>query len=446
MRRWLDQKLVQSRGFTIAELLIVIAVIGILATIVIVGYGAVVNNTRDTALKADLEKIADIIKLEALDNDGIPVGGATSALTGDSTVLNGVNVTPDADSYDITVNNLFYCAGSLADNDEFALVAQSVTGKVFAYVSNEGMTELDPIPSPWDYAGICTSVGFEAPYTWSYGYNPSPEYGWFAWAQAEGAIAGGCPENYIVVPGNAAFGTDDFCAMKYEAKNVGGVATSQASDTPWVSISQTSAISTAAAACSGCHLITDPEWITIAANVISVGSNWSGGTVGSGELYRGHADNSPSATIEAGSDDGDGFVNTGNVSGNQRRTFTLTNGEVIWDFSGNAQEWVNATIAGGAQPGLVGDASATTKQYNDVSLLWNGLPSIAQPANVYSGAGSWSSTQGIGRLISNYNDPTARAYSRSGGYSYNSVAGVLHLNLTALPSSSSVDIGFRATK
>ena len=56
--------------------------------------------------------------------------------------------------------------------------------------------------------------------------------------------------------------------MKYEAKNVSGVATSQASGTPWVAISQTSAITTAAAACTGCHLITEGEWLTIAQNVL----------------------------------------------------------------------------------------------------------------------------------------------------------------------------------
>ncbi len=37
-----------------------------------------------------------------------------------------------------------------------------------------------------------------------------------------------CPEGYIPVPGNAEYGTGDFCVAKYEMKNVGGVAKSQA--------------------------------------------------------------------------------------------------------------------------------------------------------------------------------------------------------------------------
>lgn len=67
--------------------------------------------------------------------------------------------------------------------------------------------------------------------------------------------------------------------MQYEAKNDGsGNAISTADTTPWVSISQRTAQDTARAACTGCHLITEPEWMTIADNVLWVNENWSGGT------------------------------------------------------------------------------------------------------------------------------------------------------------------------
>lgn len=89
-----------------------------------------------------------------------------------------------------------------------------------------------------------------------------------------------CPSGFIIVPGSITYGTSDFCVMKFEAKNVGGVATSQASGVPWNSISQASAVSTSAAACTGCHLITEAEWMTIAQNVLSVSSNWGEGSVG----------------------------------------------------------------------------------------------------------------------------------------------------------------------
>src|SRR5690606_8079332 len=90
-----------------------------------------------------------------------------------------------------------------------------------------------------------------------------------------------CEPGYIPVPGNIQFGTNGFCVAKYEAKNVGGVAISQAAGAPWVEIAQVTATTVASNACDGCHLITEAEWLTIAHNVLSVDSNWSGDSVGS---------------------------------------------------------------------------------------------------------------------------------------------------------------------
>src|SRR5690606_16004219 len=105
-----------------------------------------------------------------------------------------------------------------------------------------------------------------------------------------------------------------------------------------------------AAACTGCHLITEAEWMTIAANVLSVPSNWNGGTVGSSYFFIGHSDNSPSSALIASNFDSDGYEGTGNYAGDttvlagvygnsQRRTLVLNNGEVIWDLAGNVYEW-----------------------------------------------------------------------------------------------------------
>lgn len=91
---------------------------------------------------------------------------------------------------------------------------------------------------------------------------------------------------YIMVPASATFGTADFWIMKHEAKNVNGRALSQAANAPWSSISQTNAISTSEAACDGCRLLSEAEWMTIAANVLGAASNWSGGSIGSGYVFR----------------------------------------------------------------------------------------------------------------------------------------------------------------
>jgi prepilin-type N-terminal cleavage/methylation domain-containing protein len=181
MNAWAKHFIPTSKGFTIVELLIVIVVIGILATVGLFGYGAVQNNAQDTAFKAELTRIGDEIKLVTLDNNGVPTGGATSSLTGDSTTLNLVNVSPNEEVYDLTSLNLFYCAGDIGGNEEFAVVAKSTRGAVFYYRSDTSIAQL-PNDTEMTYGSVCPAAGFSDPYTWSYGYNPSPEYGWFAWA------------------------------------------------------------------------------------------------------------------------------------------------------------------------------------------------------------------------------------------------------------------------
>lgn len=75
--------------------------------------------------------------------------------------------------------------------------------------------------------------------------------------------------------------------MKYEAKNVDGVATSQAATVPWTTLNQAEAVAKSTA--TGGHLMTTSEWMTIAADLISVRYNWYGDTVDSNYMYIGHS-------------------------------------------------------------------------------------------------------------------------------------------------------------
>jgi len=166
-----------------------------------------------------------------------------------------------------------------------------------------------------------------------------------------------CPTGYIPVSANASLGVSSFCVMKYEAKNVAGVATSQAASTPWGNISATNAKTKCTDLGANYDLISNPEWMTIAYDAERTGSNWSGGNPGSGAMYRGHSDNSP-GSILAVTDAADSYNGTGNTSAQamgsgkeQRRTFTLSNGEVLWDFAGNLDEWVDWTLGGGFNTG-----------------------------------------------------------------------------------------------
>lgn len=184
-----------------------------------------------------------------------------------------------------------------------------------------------------------------------------------------------CPDGFVHVPADPARAgtTQDFCVSKYHMKALkktngvahtnGNVPTTQlndyypasvANDRPWSNTS----FQTARAKCSSLgpdfHLITNPEWMTIAINIENSPANWTGSAVGSGHLPTGHSDGSPNLYLPASSNDIFGCFQTNN--GNclmpassdsfQKRTFLLSNGETIWDMAGNINSWVSPNLAG----------------------------------------------------------------------------------------------------
>jgi prepilin-type N-terminal cleavage/methylation domain-containing protein len=374
----LRQKQTATLGFTIVELLIVIVVIAILAAMSLVSFNGIQDRAKRVATQSAASQAYAKIQQYAIQNsDTYPADLDAAGLS-------------DSGGYEYSVNNS-------ADPKTFCLTA--TYNAVSYYVSNTLSTPTDGL-CPGHTGGVIVALT--------------------------------CPSGYIVVPGSATYGTNDFCVMKYEAKNVGGVATSQVTGAPWATITQTDAITT-------CHLITEAEWLTIAQNTMSVDSNWSGGTVGSGSMFRGHTDNTPTNTLAA-STDNDGYSGTFQVSGDQRRTLTLTNGEVIWDFAGNVWDWTPATVSGvGNQPGGAGSA---WREWNALttpgSLSPNPYPSYANPS-----ASSWTSSQNIGMILSNSTESTLRGFRRGGAWNSGSAAGVFTLGLSSSPSTAHASIGFR---
>lgn len=133
------------------------------------------------------------------------------------------------------------------------------------------------------------------------------------------AALGSCPENYVKVFGNAAYGTDDFCVAKFEMRavttnpllgsaalangngnqpyNAAWFPDSRPTGTPFVNITQRNAVlncdklNETTGGTGPYQLITNAQWQTLAASLESGAGNWSGGAVGSGQLPRGHTDN-----------------------------------------------------------------------------------------------------------------------------------------------------------
>ena len=144
------------RGFTIVELLIVIVVIAILAAIAIVSYNGIQSRANDTAVQNDLNNFAKKMELYKVDNGTYPH---------DSTNFNyslGISFSRSAYGYDVQSSNLNYCHNSVTD--QYVIVANSKSGKYFQYMSNDGLR----LASSSDYGwNVCGKVGIGST-------NPSP--------------------------------------------------------------------------------------------------------------------------------------------------------------------------------------------------------------------------------------------------------------------------------
>ncbi len=381
----------KANGFTIVELLIVIVVIGIIATITLVSYNGAQNRARTTSLLSSLKQASDQLELIYLNTGSFPANA--------SSLKKGSNI-----DYEYTaVGKNFFCLTAVMDGSE-----------VSAHVSSSRDVAGTPVEGPCP--GHSGKLGRDL----------------------------GCPSGFIPVPGNSLFHQSPFCVMKYEAKNVGNVATSQMAGTPWINLNRAEAITRSEGACSGCELITESQWMTIAHNIAHQDSNWTGGSVGSGLLIRGHTDNAPAGPLAAGVDS-NGYSGTGNSTSDspeQRRTFNLSNGEVIWDFSGNVWD----RTLGQAEGGQPGGSSTSWREWNAVegtgSLNPSPFPSFGMPASI-----SWNSDdQGIGMVAGSYNEMALRAFLRGGSWNYGKTAGVFTLDMYTAPTHRTNAIGFRVTR
>lgn len=160
---------------------------------------------------------------------------------------------------------------------------------------------------------------------------------------AKRATHGACPNGFIKVPDSSY--NKSFCVSKYESSLSAGKAVSSTSGVP----ASLRSLSAAKAACEAnglrYKLITNLQWQSIARNIESVSKNWSSGKVGFGALSLGHSDGAPEGPLVPGADTNGCFgLNNDDCSPSdwsfQKRTHLLSNGETIWDFAGNLQEWV----------------------------------------------------------------------------------------------------------
>ncbi|MDD5639229.1 MAG: SUMF1/EgtB/PvdO family nonheme iron enzyme [Candidatus Pacebacteria bacterium] len=276
-------------SFTLIELLIVIAIIGILAGILIVSMRSATDSANDARRKADISSINKAIMAYGTQHNGIYPIQATECTIGGGTAPCNVLASEMAELLPV-------------------LPTDPTSGKYYKYFTNTDGSSFTV------YADLSDNQ--------------------FALGSGQS-----CPTDWI----DSGYG---FCVMKYEAKEDSATCSgaknnhcpiSTATGTPWVSISQTEAIATCAALGNGAHLITNAEWTLLARSAETTSSNWNG-TV----MYRGHSDNSPANSLA--SDGSDPYFGTGQSSpSEQKRTLTLANGQTIWDMAGNVYEWNSDT-------------------------------------------------------------------------------------------------------
>jgi prepilin-type N-terminal cleavage/methylation domain-containing protein len=98
----------RAQGFTIVELLIVIVVVGILATLGIVAYNGVTNRARDNAVLSDAEAVATEVTFYGVNNDG-EYGSAVEWYSGGSANANISFVPSSGNVIDISTSDTEYC-------------------------------------------------------------------------------------------------------------------------------------------------------------------------------------------------------------------------------------------------------------------------------------------------------------------------------------------------
>jgi len=261
-----------------------------------------------------------------------------------------------------------------------------------------------------------------------------------------------CPTGYVKIPANTDLGTSEFCVMKYEAKNVSSVATSQASGTPWVSIQRGTDATTASSAWKACKdisvsgysfdLLTNAQWQAIARNIESVSSNWSNGSSSdSNSLNRGNSNQSAALAADASDTNGcvgitsndDPADNCGSAWHVNKRTHTLSNGEVIWDIAGNVWEWVQDNLTSQGSNDYVSQNPANVPDASAGKLKWG-------PAGNYTAKNS-GEYGGLGYGYLNY---SGGAVLRGGVWGSDTSAGVFASHLNCDPTyTSNYGVGFR---
>jgi hypothetical protein len=229
----------------------------------------------------------------------------------------------------------------------------------------------------------------------------------------------------------------------------------------------------------GWHVITNNEWMTIARNVEKIKNNWcdtngtncgfTPGTKGK-ILASGHGDNlnEPAASaggvgaLVAGEDSQPCFgtttdgSNTCGGKNSQKRTLSLSNGNILWDFAGNVWQWVDQMVERKNEP------KSSSSGILDLGWLKSdfapgSLPSVISDNGIGGGLGydafrpsnpTWNTNNGVGRIYhySALNDTSEIPYAfiRGGNWRHFDDDGAFTVHMSPPANTENIDdVGFR---
>ena len=133
----------------------------------------------------------------------------------------------------------------------------------------------------------------------------------------------------------------------------------------------------------------------------------------------------------------------GEANGNaSKRIFTLSNGEVLWDWSGNVWEW----LYGDGDDGTIGTTGGVTWRSATGWVEWNitGVNGLDEERPILGASSSaWTSSNGIGKY---HGGASGNVFIRGGSWSYGVYAGAFALDLNYAPGSTGSYFGFRCAR
>lgn len=145
---------IKQAGFSIVELLVVITVIGILASVVMLTYSGIQGGAHDEAVKTDLRNAADQLEIFYIDNKRYPSG------SGLISELGSLNLDL-SDSYK-QGTSLLYCIDAGASpnyGQNFGIAAISKSNKVWGMSNTAGIKDITaPVAGNHSGANICPKI------------------------------------------------------------------------------------------------------------------------------------------------------------------------------------------------------------------------------------------------------------------------------------------------